>query len=327
MRYFEDFHVGETCTYGAYTVSKEEIIAFATIYDPQVFHIDEELAKASFVKTLIASGWHTCSLMMKLMYPAFIQNSMSYGAPGIDECKWLKPVKPGDTLTLHYEIIDKKEVRSRPQMGLLKFIYSLTNQHHEKVIEVTNWGFQGKRGAEPPFPLPDDRGRPLVTHPPEDIGVFATAFDDLYPGMKRVIGSHLFTREEILTFAHQFDPQPFHMSDAGAAKSYFGRLSASGWNTASNFMRCMVRARDASCAYAIERGQAVPEWGPAAGFKDMKWSKPVYAGDTITYFNEVIGTRPSESRPGWGLLNFSNKGLNQYGDQVFAYTGTAFIKR
>ena len=89
----------------------------------------------------------------------------------------------------------------------------------------------------------------------------------------------------------------------------------------------MVKARGDSVKLALAKGLKVPEWGPAAGFKDLKWSKPVYVGDTITYVNEIISTRVSESRPEWGLMTFCNKGFNQYGDQVFEFTGTAFVKR
>lgn len=326
-RCYEDFNVGEKLSFGAYLVTKEEIITFAKEYDAQPFHIDEEAAKHSYVKTLIASGWHTCGIMMKLMWGAFIENSMSYGAPGIEELKWVKPVKPDDILTLHMEILEKKDMRSRPQMGMFKSKYSLTNQLGETVVECTNWGFMGKKGAEPPQALPDDAGRQTLPQQKPHYESLSLAFDDLKPGMNSVVGSHHFTREEVIRFATQFDPQPFHMTDEGAKASYFGRLSASGWNTASAFMQCMVKLRGTILKEQMKKGEKPKEWGPAAGFKNMKWLRPVYAGDTITYFNEVVDTRPSQSKPDWGLLTFTNKGYNQYGDQVFEFTGTALVKR
>jgi acyl dehydratase len=327
MRYFEDFQVGEKHRHGAHLLTKESLIGFAREYDPQPFHLDEEAAKKSYVKTLIGSGWQSCALMMKLMFEGFIKNAASFGAPGIEELKWANPTRPGDILSLEWEVVDKREMSSRPEMGMVKIRYLLKNQRDEIIIDAINWGFMGKRGAPPPKALPSDEGRALVQFEAASPLTFSTGFDDLKIGLSRVIGSHHFTREEIIRFATEYDPQPFHLSDEAAQNSYFGRLAASGWNTGSAFMKTMVAARMQAIKEAYKLGQKVPEWGPAAGFKNLKWSRPVYVGDTVTYINEVADKRVSNSKPDWGLLAFCNKGYNQYGDQVFEFTGTVLIKR
>ena len=111
--YFEDFVPGTTETYGPRTVTREEIIAFATEFDPQLMHVDEEAAKKTMLGGLSASGWHTCAIMMRLLCDGLVSRSSSMGAPGVDEVKWLKPVRPGDALSARVTILGKREPKSR----------------------------------------------------------------------------------------------------------------------------------------------------------------------------------------------------------------------
>ncbi|MEJ1160772.1 MaoC family dehydratase [Prosthecomicrobium sp. N25] len=152
-------------------------------------------------------------------------------------------------------------------------------------------------------------------------------YDDLEVGETCEMGSHTFEADEIVAYARQFDPQPFHLSDEGARNSLFGRLAASGWQTASVWMKLYVAANDRAAAALSARGEAVPEWGPSPGFEDMRWLKPVYAGDTLTYRSTVTGKRLSASRPGWGLLTQHHEAFNQAGEKVFEYTGNVFVRR
>src|SRR5690606_27178970 len=106
---------------GPVTVSKDDMIGFAREFDPQPFHVDEVAAKESFVGTLIASGWHTCSLNMKLFAEGILLDSTGMGAPGVEELKWLLPVRPGDTLRTRAIVTDRRESKSRPHIGLVQF--------------------------------------------------------------------------------------------------------------------------------------------------------------------------------------------------------------
>lgn len=151
--------------------------------------------------------------------------------------------------------------------------------------------------------------------------------EDIEIGQRVELGSHTFTAEEIKAFAKLYDPQAFHLDEEAAARSLFGGLCASGWHTAATFMRFLVAYRKRTIAEETARGGPVAQWGPSPGFREMKWLKPVYAGDTITYATEAIETRPSASRPGWGLLFSRNTGTNQHGELVYSFIGSAFVQR
>ena len=152
-------------------------------------------------------------------------------------------------------------------------------------------------------------------------------FDDIKVGDRMEIGSHTFAADEIKTFAQQYDPQPFHVDEDAAARSHFGALCASGWHTAAMWMRLRILYGQRDDAARSARGERNATLGPSPGFREMKWPRPVYAGDTIAYASEVIETRPSQSRPGWGLIHVRNTGTNQKGETVLSFTSTAFVQR
>jgi acyl dehydratase len=132
------------------------------------------------------------------------------------------------------------------------------------------------------------------------------------------LGSHTFGAEEIKAFAQKFDPQPFHLDEEKAAASVFGGLCASGWHTISMWMKYNA----ASFADTIERSKAwgePVEYGPAAGLRDLKWTKPVYVGDTITYARTPVAHRPLASRPGWHMLTSHCEAVNQHGEMVMSF--------
>jgi len=140
-------------------------------------------------------------------------------------------------------------------------------------------------------------------------------------------GSHTFTADEIKSFARRFDPQAFHLDEAAAERSHFGRLCASGWHTMAVWMRLMVDFCQRRAADLAARGELVPELGPSPGFRELRWLKPVYAGDTIRYSSAVIEKRPSASRPGWGVISIRTSGVNQAGETVVSVINTAFAQR
>jgi acyl dehydratase len=152
-------------------------------------------------------------------------------------------------------------------------------------------------------------------------------FDDIEVGDRMTIGSHTFTAQEIKAFAAQYDPQPFHMDEAAAARSHFGALCASGWHTAAMWMRLRILYGRVEDAERAARGEPSAALGPSPGFRELKWLKPVYAGDTISYAFEVIEKRASQSRPGWGLIHVRNTGTNQKGEPVLSFISTAFVER
>jgi acyl dehydratase len=118
---FEDFPPGHYGTFGPHRVTREDILAFAGEFDPQPMHLDEEAAKRSMLQGLSGSGWHLCSIMMRMMFDGFIGRTASMGSPGVDEVRWLAPLRPEDELTLDVEVLEARVSRSRPEAGIVMF--------------------------------------------------------------------------------------------------------------------------------------------------------------------------------------------------------------
>jgi acyl dehydratase len=289
---FEDFSAGAVFDYAGPHVTRDDIVAFAREFDPQPFHVDEQAAKSTFFGTLVGSGWHACALMMRTIADAVLLDSTSMGAPGIEETRWLTPLRPGDSLRVRQTVMETKASRSRPEMGLVHMRTELLNQHGKAILEQTNWSMFGRRGVAI-APFETDRPRPspsapLATPPvagaqfPPPLKPDAKAapyFDDVEIGTVAELGSYGFAADDVTAFARRFDPQPFHVDVEAARRSHFGELCASGWHTGAVWMKMMVRHRQAA------------------------------------------------SRPDWGLVFSRNSGTNQFGDEVISFDGCAFWQR
>ncbi len=147
--YFEDFVAGHAQPLGSRTVSEQEIIAFATEFDPQPFHVDHEAADASIFGGVIASGWHTCSMMMRMVVDGLLSESSSMGSPGLDSVRWLKPVRGGDTLSVAYITTQVRASDSKPDRGVVWSRWEATNQHGELVATVEGMGMFKRRAPVP----------------------------------------------------------------------------------------------------------------------------------------------------------------------------------
>ena len=135
--YLDDLQVGPLGEYGSRTITRDEIIAFAREFDPQPFHLDEEAAKRSIYGGLIASGWQTVSLSQRLVVDGFLSRAAGLGSPGLDQLRWLKPVRSGDTLSVRVEILEVRPSRSKPDRGSIRVKYETLNQDREVVLELT----------------------------------------------------------------------------------------------------------------------------------------------------------------------------------------------
>ncbi|MCP4048766.1 MAG: MaoC family dehydratase [Gammaproteobacteria bacterium] len=137
---FESFEVGQVSKFGAYKVTEAEVIEFASKYDPQYFHLDHEAAKNSLFGGLCASGWHTCAMTMSMMVVNMDENGTSLGSPGIDELRWLRPVYPGDVLSVCMEVLETRPSRSRPDIGIVSSKITVSNQQAIAVMEFISKG-------------------------------------------------------------------------------------------------------------------------------------------------------------------------------------------
>lgn len=143
MKYYEDLVIGaKTRSSRSYKVTREEVIEFASKYDPQPFHLDDEIAARTHFGRLSASGWHTGAMAMRLMVDTWkdLEPTAGLGSPGIDELRWVKPVYPGDELTVEMELISKRRMKSRRDMGLSKSRQTVSNQHGETVMTMVSNG-------------------------------------------------------------------------------------------------------------------------------------------------------------------------------------------
>jgi acyl dehydratase len=149
MLTFEDFPPGHFGTFGPRRVTREEIIAFASEFDPQPMHLDEEAASRSLLKGLSASGWHLCSIMMRMMFDGYIGCTASLGSPGVNELRWLAPVRPGDDLTLDVEVAEARISRSRPETGIVTFKATARNAAGQAVCDWLSPIIVQRRAAQP----------------------------------------------------------------------------------------------------------------------------------------------------------------------------------
>jgi acyl dehydratase len=147
MLYFEDFPPGDVRESPSRGVTHDEIVAFARQYDPQPFHLDDEAATRSIYGGLLASGWHTCALYMRLMWETFLKDTASLGSPGVDEIRWVKPVRPGDTLRVRFTVVEATPSRSKPDRGIVRSLSEVFNQHGEVVMTMRGLGLFARRPA------------------------------------------------------------------------------------------------------------------------------------------------------------------------------------
>ncbi|HJZ84070.1 MAG TPA: MaoC family dehydratase [Polyangia bacterium] len=145
MRYLEDLTVGMTFEHGSRTLTRDEIIEFARTFDPQPFHLDEAAAARSIFGRLVASGWHTAALCQRLLVEAWVGSVATLGSPGVDELRWLRPVHPGDALTLHGELLAVTPSRSKPDRGSVRARYQLRNQAGAVVLSMIGIGLVARR--------------------------------------------------------------------------------------------------------------------------------------------------------------------------------------
>ncbi len=319
--FYEDIEPGAVATYGPYRVDRDEMVAFGQAFDSQPFHVDEAAAASSPVGRLIASGWYSAAVQMRLTCDGWLSRSASLGGAGVEEMKWLRPVVAGDVLSLRQTILDTRVSASRPELGLVRFSGEMLNGDGKPVMRLTQLGLFARRDGppprriDPPAPAPAPEPRFL----PEDETAAPRVFEDIEIGRGVDLGTYAFTADRILAFAHLYDPQGYHTDPEAAAAGPFGGLAASGWHIGAGWM-----SRAAARLSRLAAAGRSPEIGVSPGIGDIRWLRPVYAGDVIRYISEPRAKRTLATRPGWGVLTSHNEGWNGRGERVFAFTGNAF---
>ncbi len=329
--FFEDFAAGQVRPYGPYTIGEAEIIRFANEFDMQAMHTDPVAAKSGFYGRLIASGWHTAALNMRMFADGILTSSASMGAGGIEDVKWLRPVFPGDALTGTCTALAVRSPASKPDRGSVQFQLELHNQSGERVYYQRHWSIFERRdraaaadsGGAPVLAAVDPLAGITLVKPEKPLHHYY--FDDVPLGATRDIGSYDFTEESILRFGRAYDPQYFHVDPEAAKTSQFGGLIASGWHTASAWMRMMLM-HSQRMAQETPGNTQFPRLGPSPGFRNLRWLKPSRPGDVLSFSSTMVGKKQS-SLPGWGVLLHYNTGHNQRGEKAFEFSGAVLWER
>jgi acyl dehydratase len=145
--HWEDFQPGAVAIYGPRLVTREEIVAFAAEFDPQPMHLDEAAASATMLGGLGASGWHSCCLLMRMIADGFILDSSSMGGPGIEEVRWLNPLRPGTRIRIRSTVLESRASNSRPEMGLVKFLFEMLDEADATLTTLSTTLMFGRRAA------------------------------------------------------------------------------------------------------------------------------------------------------------------------------------
>lgn len=149
-RWFEDYRVGMVSEFGGITVTAQDIVQFASRYDPQAMHVDPDAAAKGEFGGLIASGWHTASLMMRMFADHYLSKVAGLAAPGIDELRWVRPVRPGDTLRVRVTVLETQRSRSKPDRGVVRGLVEVLNQNDDLVMSLKPINIVRSRTAQPP---------------------------------------------------------------------------------------------------------------------------------------------------------------------------------
>lgn len=156
--HWEDFSLGQVTKCGSRVVTRAEIVAFAAEYDPQPMHLDEHAARATLMGGLVASGWHSCCILMRMLTDSLLHDASFMGAPGVDEVKWLAPVRPGDRVTARATVLETRASRSRPNVGFVKFRFELLDTSGRTVMVLIVSPMFGRRSEDN---LQGTRGTPV----------------------------------------------------------------------------------------------------------------------------------------------------------------------
>ena len=326
FRTFEDIVPGERHEAGPIQVTREAIVAFAEMYDPQPFHLDEAAGDASLLGGMAASGWQTASLGMRLLFDGFVGRIASMGSPGLDEVRWLKPVRPGDSLRMSLVVTTARASATRPDRGFIGLAMDLMNAAGETVMTQTFAVIVQRRGAaQTGAAHPPPTGASFTPAIPDADPMLTGFYNDVVVGHESILGAQRFTSELVTGFAGLYDPQYFHLDAEAARHSHFGGLCASGWQTAAFWMRHYLAARTRSAEVRAAAGLPWAVGGPSPGFTDLKWLRPVYVGQTVRYELKLLDKR-RVSRSGWGMVYTLNTGrlmtsATSVGEVVFSFCG------
>jgi len=306
---FEDFPIGKSFEFGRYEVSASLLSSYAAAFDPRP---DHPVPRES-IEQATASPLQLCAILMRMNFDGWMRGTSARGAPGVDEVVLRQPVHAGDVLRCQVSVLQARVSQSKPELGLIQFRHDLMNSR-SLVMTQTNFVMFGRRahgehGSE-------QRAQAKISTPspaaPAATVAMPTTWTREALGKCVGLGTTTFSAESIIAFARVYDPQSFHVDEIAARTGPFGALAASGWHTASAWMRAFVDA--------CHNNGAVP--GRLVAIRDLRWLRPICAGDSITWDVTPLDLADDGSTT---TLTSRNGGVNQHGDRVFDFLATTAI--
>ncbi len=318
---WEDFSVGQTFHFGHNEISRDEIVRFARLYDPQPFHIDEQAAKLTMLDGLAASGWHVCTIFMRMLDEGLLSRCQSAGIDMIDEVQWRVPVRPNDQLRCRVTCLDMHPNSGKLGYGLCAFYCEVINSHAHTVMTwrlqlklVSRDGINAQCAA---IPTSITRASSVTRRPKEHA---INYFEDVHPGDDIALGSYTLSLERIQAFKNNYGHQPIHPD------AKLGHVSASGWHLTSIWMQRLVQYYSREAHWLKSSGCEVPQLGPSPGVKNLRWHRPVYEGDTLNFSCWAERKIGMTSKPGWGLLYVGSDVYNQNRQRVLSFHAFLFLE-
>ena len=317
---------GERLVLGTAVLGRDDIIAFASEFDAQPFHLDDSAAETTLLGGLAASGWHTCVTVMGLLRRELDRRALALEPAGAEDIVWLKPVRPDDALTATLVWGARSCGACGDHMGAFPASIEAVNQHGDTVMR---WrmdclvGVAGKAASAMSSrdgECPMRKARPArAPRRPDDHGI--KFFEHVAPGDEIDLGQYEFTEERIRRFCDSYDG----VSTASGKSA--GPPTAAPWHVAAAWMHCIVRYYDRHGREMASEGQPVPLLGPAAGVKHMRWHRPVRAGETITFRAWAERKIEIASHDDWGLLVVGAEGIDAGGRAVVSFYPQMLLER
>ena len=336
-RSFDDLREGESFTFGPYEMVEDQIVAFAQSYDPQPMHLDPAAGRASPLGGLAASGWHSAAVVMRLVYDAWLCKTRGLGSPGIESTDWPRPLLAGQSVLGDGRILSMRVSRKRPHTGLAQIGISMREARSgAEVLRSVWWMMFEREPPHTPAPAGEESGRAIrsTVSPPTRSEAVTPNLKMLYlggaeQGKPIYIGDVSTSEDEIVAFARNFDPQPFHLDREAAEASLFGGLSASGWHSCALWMRTNVLARQALLAgYSVtERLELEQSAAIGLGFQDLVWPRPVRPGERLHAFMTPLESRQSRNRHGWGVTRWRAEMTNGEGNLVLRFHPSLLMRK
>lgn len=324
QRCWEDLEEGETVQLGTATLSREEIVAFASEFDPQPFHLDDAAARATLLGGQAASGWHTCIVANRLVEAALADHGLALTTSVADDIRWRKPVRPGDAISGRVVIGAKAPCACRGDRGTCRVFVSIVNQHGEV---VATWHFDClvTRRFPATIAVGDACQRRVarMTRVSRVRGDHAIKFfDDVNVGDEIDLGSYCFSSERVAGFDDRYGHAQCMAWDAHRPDNHVNE-----WHVVSAWMHCIVRYYRLHSEQLRRRGGVFPLLGPAAGVKHLRWQAPVRSGEVISYSTWAERKLEIASRDDWGLLVAGAEGVNASGERVVTFYPQMLLQR